>query len=174
MQRPKQTNYISNPQGCGRLAPGVATVVEVIHGGALVAAEGPCHGAQRGRRRVGRVATAAQHRCRHRRRKAMAEEGLVHGREQQGGAGGRRQRGKLRRPEEKDEGIGRGVQRMQRGKGEAAGGGRHDGGRWHGPAACWWWGATAATSRRRPPLERRCSRHGSANDIDERGGRRRR
>ena len=27
-------------------------------------------------------------------------------------------RGKLRRPEEKDEGIGRGVQRMQRGEGE--------------------------------------------------------
>ena len=58
----------------------------------------------------------------------MAVEGLVHGRVQQGGAGGRRQRGNLRRLEEKDEGIGRGVQRMQRGEGEAAGGGRHDGG----------------------------------------------
>ncbi|XBJ03515.1 hypothetical protein VPH35_022637 [Triticum aestivum] len=65
-------------------------MVVVIHGGALVAEEGPRYKAQRGRRRAGRAAATAQGRCRHRRRKAMAEEGLVHGREQQGGAGGRR------------------------------------------------------------------------------------
>ncbi|EMS58572.1 hypothetical protein TRIUR3_28727 [Triticum urartu] len=65
-------------------------MVVVIHGGALVAEEGPRHEAHRGRQHTGRAAAAAQRRCRHRRRNAMAEEGLVHGREQQGGAGGRR------------------------------------------------------------------------------------